>query len=198
FGRKNEPGLLLMLFIDQSRKLELDWRKHFEIIDSRLKIIHRDLKASNILLDVTLNPKISDFGMAKIFKGEQSHGNTRRVWLHVLEVCNIWKFSTKYDVFSFGVLLLKIISGKRNNFDYLENPSLNLIGHREERALGIDEPSLEESLCSNKVLCCIHVRLLCVQERSIDRPTMLDVVSMLGSNTSLPPPKQPTFFLRTP
>ncbi|KAK6932437.1 Bulb-type lectin domain [Dillenia turbinata] len=113
------------------------------------------------------------------------------------------KFSTKSDVFSFGVLLLEIISGKRNNFDFREDPSLNLIGYvwdlwREERALEIVEPSLKESLLSNEVLRCIHVGLLCVQDRAIDRPTMSDVVFMLGSNTSLPPPKQPAFFLSAP
>ncbi|KAL2495222.1 Protein kinase domain-containing protein [Forsythia ovata] len=110
-------------------------------------------------------------------------------------------FSIKSDVYSFGVLLLEIICGRKNS-SYIQDNTVTLIGHvwdlwREERALDIVDSSLENSYDVNKILRCIHVGLLCVQECAPDRPIMSEVAFMLCNETRLPYPKQPAFIFNT-
>ncbi|XLU45687.1 hypothetical protein S245_040501, partial [Arachis hypogaea] len=133
------------LFDPQRRKV-LDWKKRFNIIegiargilylhrDSRLRIIHRDLKASNILLDDAMNPKISDFGLARIFRGDEDHeASTKKVigtyGYMPPEYAMEGLFSEKSDVYSFGVLLLEIVSGRKNTSFYNHRQSLSLVGY---------------------------------------------------------------------
>ncbi|KAJ9551496.1 hypothetical protein OSB04_015541 [Centaurea solstitialis] len=108
-------------------------------------------------------------------------------------------FSIKSDVFSFGVLVLEIVSGKKNRGFVHKEHSHNLLGHawglhNEGRSLELVAASLDESICSSEVIRSIHVGLLCVQPRPEDRPTMYSVILMFESDCDLPPPKFPGFF----
>ncbi|KAF7141125.1 hypothetical protein RHSIM_Rhsim06G0191400 [Rhododendron simsii] len=108
-------------------------------------------------------------------------------------------FSIKSDVFSFVVLVLEIVSGKRNRGFFHPDRYLNLLGHawtlhKEDRSIELIDPTSKESCCPPEVLRSIHVGLLCVQQHPDDRPSMSSMVLMLGSEGSLPWPKQPGFF----
>ncbi|KAG7956248.1 hypothetical protein I3843_11G114800 [Carya illinoinensis] len=209
------PNKSLESFIfDQTKGKLLDWRKRIDIIggiakgllylheDSRLRVIHRDLKASNILLDMEMNPKISDFGLARSFQGDQIVSKTHRIvgtyGYMSPEYAVHGQYSVKSDVFSFGVLVLEILSGKKNR-GFCDPDHLNLLGHAwrlwiVDRAMELIDESVGDAHTRSEVLRLIQVGLLCVQQRPEDRPNMSYVVLMLSSEVLLPIPRQPGFY----
>ncbi|CAN1775052.1 G-type lectin S-receptor-like serine/threonine-protein kinase At4g27290 [Linum perenne] len=210
------PNRSLDVFIfDKTQSRLLDWPKRYNIIkgiargllylhqDSRLRIIHRDLKASNVLLDKDMNPKISDFGLAKTFVGNTIQGNTRNVvgtyGYMSPEYAIDGIYSIKSDVFSFGVMVLEVVSGERNRGFSRPDHQLNLLGHawtlqREDRATELIDEQMREFYEQWQVLRLIHIGLLCVQKSPEDRPTMSAIMHMLDGEGDLVEPKQPGFF----
>ncbi|XP_026391043.1 putative receptor-like protein kinase At4g00960 isoform X3 [Papaver somniferum] len=209
---------LNQFIFDTVKRNLLDWEKRYKIVggiargllylheDSRLRIIHLDLKTSNILLDEDMIPKISDFGMAKLFEVDQTQANTSRIagtyGYMAPEYARNGHFCGKSDVFSFGVLVLEILSGKKITYIYMTDSgdAQNLLTYtwmhwQRGSALEVLDSSFKESCPRDEVMRCIHIALLCVQDRIADRPTIGSVILMLNCNSmTLPLPTRPAYF----
>lgn len=202
-----------ILFYPNNRE-RLDWQKRYNIIlgiargllylhqDSLLRIIHRDIKASNILLDEKLNPKIADFGLAKHFPDDQSHVSTRLAGTFgymAPEYAMQGQLSVKADVYSFGVLLLELITGRKNT-DYSLSPDMQILlgwawtSYERGDTVQMVDPAIIETCDKEQALRCIHVGLLCTQADPSLRPLISEATQMLSSDSgTLPNPTKPVF-----
>ncbi|XP_074264912.1 cysteine-rich receptor-like protein kinase 5 isoform X2 [Silene latifolia] len=188
---------------DNNKRAELNWSCRFEIIkgvtrgmmyihdDSPVRMMHRDLKAANVLLDAEMYPKIADFGLARICDVGQTHINaTRVVGTHgymAPEYLFHGQFSVKSDVYALGVLILEIVSGRKVNGSSFNQPGgEGLLSYawrcwEDEKPLEVMDPLLRDSFSNDEIIKCVQLGLLCVQENSNLRPTMSTVVHMLSS-----------------
>ncbi|BAU02438.1 hypothetical protein VIGAN_11196900 [Vigna angularis var. angularis] len=196
----------------------LSWCERYKIIGgiargivylhehSRLKIIHRDLKPSNVLLDENMTPKISDFGIAKIIEISQDQESTDLIvgtcGYMSPEYAMFGQFSEKSDVFSFGVMVLEIITGRKNIYPpephHIADGLLSYVWKqwRAQTPLRTLNSNIRENYAEIEVIKCIQIGLLCVQESPDVRPTMVTIVSYLdGHFSELPTPQRPAFFL---
>ncbi|XP_037466350.1 putative cysteine-rich receptor-like protein kinase 35 isoform X2 [Triticum dicoccoides] len=194
----------------------LDWSKRLKIIKglieglvylhqgSKLWIVHMDLKPNNILLDCNMTPKIADFGSARALSSDVAEERTSSVvgtcGYKAPEYASRGVYSMKTDVFSFGVLVLVIISGRKNTILHKRGDNVGDLVRdawhmwKDQRLHELVDPSLGTGYEITEITRCAQMALLCTQEDPADRPTMTDVAAMLNSESmSLSmEPKQPT------
>ncbi|KAM3385146.1 hypothetical protein ACQJBY_009225 [Aegilops geniculata] len=202
------------LFVETSEENTLSWEQQHNIIlgiakgilylheDSSMRIIHRDLKPNNILIDDGMDPKIADFGLARLLGEGHTHTKTARavgtLSYMAPEYAIHGRVSPKIDIFSFGVLVLEIVTRRRNSSSD-DRDEVNLISDvwncwTKGTVSQMIDPSLDEHARS-QALRCIHIGLMCVQSDPDDRPYISSVILMLTrDNTEIQAPAQPAFF----
>ncbi|KAI7735543.1 hypothetical protein M8C21_032054 [Ambrosia artemisiifolia] len=215
------PNMSLDRFIfDEIKGREIGWETRFKIItgiaeglvylheNKNNRIIHRDIKASNILLDFMLHPKIADFGLARSFQADKSHISTAiagTLGYMAPEYLAHGQLTEKADVYSFGILILEVVTGMESNRSKTTEYSESLLciaweHFKQGTVEEIVDPNLMMHIHPNTdfqkdVIKVVHVGLLCTQEAPSLRPSMSAALKMLAkTDESLPTPSNPPFI----
>ncbi|XP_073155718.1 probable leucine-rich repeat receptor-like serine/threonine-protein kinase At3g14840 [Henckelia pumila] len=198
-------SLARALFGRAEHQLHLDWPTRHKICigiarglaylheESRLKIVHRDIKATNVLLDKNLNPKISDFGLAKLDEEDNTHISTRIAGTFgymAPEYAMRGYLTDKADVYSFGIVLLEIISGRSNTSLRPKEESFYLLDwahylRENGDVMELFDPRLESNFNKKEVATAIKVAFHCTNAVAAERPNMSAVVSILEGRTGV-------------
>ncbi|XP_074586773.1 cysteine-rich receptor-like protein kinase 2 [Curcuma longa] len=208
---------------DPERGKELNWQTRLGIItgtaeglsylhqNSKMKIIHRDIKASNILLDIKFRPKIADFGLARTFQDDKSHISTAvagTLGYMAPEYLARGQLTEKADVFSFGVLMIELVIGKSNNrskiYECFSDSSESLLTQAWKHfQSGTIEQMIDPNIrldnyqdvdtVKEEIVRVFHVGLLCTQESPSLRPSVASALRMLSTDSELPAPTKPPF-----
>ncbi|KAM5587858.1 hypothetical protein ABKV19_006349 [Rosa sericea] len=196
-------SLARSLYGPEDDRLNLDWPTRQKIClgiakglaylheESAVKVVHRDIKTTNVLLDQDLNAKISDFGLAKLDEEENTHISTRIAGTigYMAPEYALWGCLTyKADVYSFGVVALETVAGK-NNMKYRPNENIQclmdwaLVLQQRGNLLELVDPRLGSNFSKKEAIRTIKVALLCANPTAALRPIMSAVVSMLEGRT---------------